>query len=110
MFYEEPYKTLGLTLTTPVNKLEVLYELMVDFENLKDNGFNLLSVVDIQGWEKCFDHLQGSVFFHLVREFWIHAKTLVFQVTSFIMGKKFVITEKLIAKLIGHDGSRMGCN
>lgn len=49
------------------------------------------------------------VLFLLVRELWIHAKTYTFQVTSFVIGKKIVITEKLIAKLIRHDGSGKKC-
>lgn len=110
MFSKEPYDKPELKLTTPTNKLEVLCELMVDFENLKDNGFDFLDDVKIQGWEKYFDRLQGPVLFHLVREFWSHVKTSVFQVTSFFMGNKIVITKKLIAKLIGHDGFGIRCN
>lgn len=83
---------------------------MIVFENLKRNGFDLLSAIKIQGWEKYFDRLQGPVFFPLVREFWAHAKTSVFQVTSFDIGKKFVIIGKLITKLIRHDGSGPRCN
>lgn len=104
MFSKEPYETAKLILTTPINELEVLCELLVGFENLKDNGLNLLSVVKFQGWEKYFDHLQGPIFFHLVREFWIHSKTSVFQVTSFVMGKKIVSNKKLIAKLMNMMG------
>lgn len=90
--------------------MKVLCELMIDFENLKENWFDLLSDVKIQGWEKYFDHLHGPVLFQLVREFWTHAKTSVFQVTSFVLGKSIVIIEKLIAKLIGHDGSGTRCH
>lgn len=67
---------------------------MIDFKNLKENGFDLLSDVKIQGWEKYFECLHGLVFFHLVREFWTNAKTSVFQVTSFVMGNKIIITKK----------------
>lgn len=42
-------------------------------------------------------------------EFWILAKSSLFQVTSFMFGKKIQIYEKLIAKLIRHDGSGMRC-
>lgn len=69
VFSEEPYETPELTLTTPINKLEVLCELMVDFKNLKDNGFDLLSVVKIQGWEKYFDRLQGPFSFTWLENF-----------------------------------------
>lgn len=107
MIYEEPYKTPEPTLTTHVNDLEVLCKLMIDFENLKEKGFDLLSDVKFKGSEKYFDCLHGIIFFHLVREFWTYTKTLVFQVTSFVLGKKIVVTEKLITKLIGHDRSRV---
>lgn len=45
----------------------------------------------------------------MVKELWIHAKSSLFQVTSFLFGKKIVISEKLIAKLIGHDGFGIRC-
>lgn len=63
VIYEEPYEKHELTLKTPVKNLEVLSEIMIDFENLKENGFDFLSDVKIQGWEKYFDHLHGPVFF-----------------------------------------------
>lgn len=43
MFSTEPYESFELILTTSINELEFLYKLMVDFVNLKDNGFDLLS-------------------------------------------------------------------
>lgn len=85
VFSEEPYKSLELALNTLVNKLEVLCQLVVDFENLNDNGFDLLIVVNIQGRKNYFDCLQGPVLFPLVREFWTYAMISV-QVTSFVMG------------------------
>ncbi|KAI5405717.1 hypothetical protein KIW84_052469 [Lathyrus oleraceus] len=51
----------------------------------------------------------GPVFPHLVREFWIHAKTFTCQVASFVFGKNIVINGKLIAKLIDNDGSGTRC-
>lgn len=90
-----------------VEKLEVLGELLVEFDNMKDNGIDLFPIVKFQGWESIFNRLQGLVFFNMVREFWIHAKSSSFKVTSFVFGKKIVISEKLIAKLIGHDGSEI---
>lgn len=44
VIYEEPYETPELTLTTHVNDLEVLCEVLIDFENLKENGFDLCVV------------------------------------------------------------------
>ena len=45
----------------------------------------------------------------LVKEFWIHAKASTHLVTSFVMGKKIVITEDHIARLIGYSGGGVRC-
>lgn len=90
-------------------RLEVLSELLVDFNNMNINGIDLLSAVRFQGWEYYFNRLQAPVFFNLVKEFWIHAKSSSFRVTSFVFGKRIVILEKLIAKLIGHYGYGIRC-
>ena len=41
--YEEPIRTL----LTPVGNLEVLSELIIDFESLQENGFNLYEDVTV---------------------------------------------------------------
>ena len=61
--YEEPIRTL----LTPVNNLEVLCELIVDFESLQENGFNLYEDVTAQGWNKYFDPQLGPNFPILVK-------------------------------------------
>ena len=76
---------------------------------MKGNGIDLLSADRFQGWEDFFDRLQGPVYFNLLKYFWIHAKSYRFQVTSFVFGKKIVIFEKLIGKLIDHDGYGIIC-
>ena len=76
--YEEPYRTL----LTPIKNLEVLSELIVDFNSLKENGFDLSEEVKAQGWEKYFDRLVGPTFPILVKEFWIHASSSNHQVQS----------------------------
>ena len=43
--YEVPYRTL----LTPIDNLEVLSELIIDFESLQENGFNLYEDVTAQG-------------------------------------------------------------
>ena len=35
----------------PIDSLEVVSELMVDFDNLKANGFDLFPAVEFQGWK-----------------------------------------------------------
>ena len=63
--YEEPFRTL----LTPINNLEVLSELIVDFNSLQENGFNLSEEVKAQGWNRYFDRLLGLTFPILVKEF-----------------------------------------
>lgn len=96
--YTEPMRTL-LTL---VNKLEVICELMVDFESMAENGFDFRQSVHFQGWIKYFERLFGPVFPTLVKEFWIHAQAYPKVIVSSVMGKKLMITEKLISQLIGY--------
>lgn len=55
------------TLLTPVDQLEVLCELMVDFKSLSENGYDFHRSVHFQGWEKYFDRLIGPVFPTLVK-------------------------------------------
>lgn len=97
-------------MSTPLENLEVLCEILVEFDKMKNNDIDLLTDVKVQGWEQFLNRLQGPVFYNLVREFWIHAKSSLFQVTSFVFGKKIVILEKLIAKLIGHNGYGIKCD
>ncbi|KAL5074103.1 hypothetical protein RYX36_013087, partial [Vicia faba] len=61
-------------------------------------------------WTKYFDRLIDPVFPKLVKEFWIHATTSNRHVMSYVMGKKIVIIEDLIGKLIGHDRSGIKCS
>lgn len=58
-----------ISLSTPVTKLEVLCESILDFENLKLNGFDLTSDVVTQGWEDFFNRLKGPVYSALVKYF-----------------------------------------
>lgn len=87
---------------TPVNKIEVLCELMVDFESMAENGFDFRQSVRFQGWIKYFECLVGPVFPTLVKEFWIHAQAYPTVIISSVMGKKLMITKKLISQLIGY--------
>ena len=88
----------------PIDSLEVLSELIVDFENLRENGFDLFPVVKFQGWESFFDRLIGPFFPHLVKLFWIHAIATPKVILSFVMGKEISITENQIRKLLGFKG------
>ena len=95
--------------THSIDNLDVLSELIIDFESLQENGFNLYEDVNAQGWNKYFDRLLGPTFLILVKEFWIHASSSNHQVTSYVMGKKIVITEDLISRLIGYNGGGVRC-
>ena len=63
------YIILERTTLIPAEKLEVVCKLMIDLENLRDNGFNLFLAVEFQGWRTFFDCLIGPVFPNLVKEF-----------------------------------------
>ncbi|KAI5446604.1 hypothetical protein KIW84_014441 [Lathyrus oleraceus] len=60
--------------------------------------------MDIQGWKTFFDRLTDSVYSVLVKQFWVHATAEKETITSYVMNRKIVITEKSIADLISHDG------
>ena len=61
----EPY----IHLATPFDKLKVLCESLVDFENMKRNGIDLTEELRKQGWENYFQRLYGPVYTYLVKEF-----------------------------------------
>lgn len=44
-------------LATPFEKIEVLCESLVDFENMKQNGVDLTEDFKMQGWETYFQRL-----------------------------------------------------
>ena len=77
---------------------------------MKENGYDLTPDIKLQGWTKYFDRLLGPVFPRLVKQFWIHATASNHQVTYFVMGKKIVIYEDVIARLIVHDGGGIRCS
>lgn len=55
--YKEPHildREPHIHLTTPFEKLEVLCESLVDFENMKQNGIDLSEELRRQGWENYF--------------------------------------------------------
>ena len=92
-----------LTLDTPNKELIVMSEIIVNFENLKDNGCDLTSTLDHQGWNGYFDRLKGPTYPIFVKEFWVHASTSTNVITSFVFGRRIIITEKTICDLISQD-------
>lgn len=93
-----------ITLNTPVDELMVLCETIVDFKNLKDNGYDFFETLELQGWKSFFKRLTGPIYLVLVKKFWIHVVPTKDTITSFIMNRKIVVTEKSIADLISQNG------
>ena len=62
--YQEPHvldHPAHINLSTPFEQLEVLCELLVDFENLKDNGMDLTTKLKHYGWLIYFNRLYGPI-------------------------------------------------
>ncbi|XP_050876630.1 uncharacterized protein LOC127080344 [Lathyrus oleraceus] len=93
-----------LTLHTPINELTMLCETIVDFKNLNDNIFDFTETLNVQGRNTFFERLTNTVYPVLVKQFWVHATTKKETITSYVMNRKIIITEKSIADLITHDG------
>ncbi|XP_058726196.1 uncharacterized protein LOC131597520 [Vicia villosa] len=87
----------------PIHKLTVLWENMVDFENLAAIGHDLRPTIHTQGWKHFFERLYGPVFENLVKDFWIQADCDNLHVVSYVLGQKIVITKKSIAGLLGME-------
>lgn len=92
-----------INLVTPFEKLEVLCELLMDFDNLKINGFDLTKELENQGWRNYFQRLYGPVYTFLVKEFWRFADCEIHCTVSYVLGVKTVIIEKSIAKLLNME-------
>lgn len=81
-------------LSTQVSELEVLYESIMDFDNLILNASDLSTDVVAQGWEVFFNRMKGLMYPAMVKDFWIHVTTTYLQISSYVMGKTFQISEK----------------
>src|ERR1044072_6453463 len=90
-----------VTCNLPPNKLLCLAEHRVDFDNLLQNGFDLLEAVRDPGWRKVFPNLNGPVYGALVKEFWKQAECDHYHVVSHVLGKRIIITERIIGQLLG---------
>lgn len=104
--YQEPHVLdcqAHINLSTPFEQLEVLCELVVDFENLKENGMDLTPELKNQGWLTYFNHLYGPIYTNLVKELWRFADYNDHYIISHILGIKIVITEKSIASLLNME-------
>lgn len=95
-----------LTLNTHVNELTMLCEMIVDFKNLKDNGFDFSETLEHQELKGFFERLTAPVYPILGKQFWKHPTAEKEIITSYVMNRKIVITEKSIVDLISHNGKR----
>lgn len=92
-----------LTFNTSVNELMVVCETIVDFQNLKDNGFDLIGTLTFQGWNVFFERLKGPVYPVFIKQFWIHVVVDKDTIISYIMNRKIMVIEKSNANLISHN-------
>jgi len=51
-----------------------LSELIVDFESMKANGFNLKEAFEYQGWLSYFEILNCPTYTNPVKDFWVTTK------------------------------------
>lgn len=104
--YKEPHildREPHIHLATPFEKLEVLCEYLVDFENMKRNGLDLTEELRMQGWETYFQRLYGPIYTYLVKEFWRFEDSDDHYIVSHVLGVKIVITEKSIASFLNME-------
>ncbi|KAI5399197.1 hypothetical protein KIW84_064542 [Lathyrus oleraceus] len=104
--YKEPHildREPHIHLATPFEKMEMLCETLVDFDNMKRNGIDLTDELKKQGWENYFQRLYGPVYPNLVKEFERFSDSGDHYIVSYILGVKIVTTEKSIAALLNME-------
>ena len=87
--YKEPHildREPHIHLATPFDKLEVLCESLVDFENMRRNGVDLTEELHQQGWGNYFQRLYGPVYPNLIKEFWRFADADDHFIVSYVLG------------------------
>src|SRR4051812_37241466 len=88
--------TLVVACSIPKKDLEVICELMVDFDSIEEHGFHIKEDIIFQGWTSLFAELYGPVYPNLVKEFWVHAVVAPKSILSFVHGKFVVVTENIL--------------
>lgn len=81
-----------INLATPFDKLKLLCELLVHFDNLKKNGIDLTEELEKQGWGNYFKRVYGPVYTFLVKEFWRFSYCDDHCIVSYVLGVKMIIT------------------
>lgn len=85
-------------LTTPSEKF-------IDFNEFKNHGIDLLSLVHSRKWEEYFNMLERPIYLVLIREFWKNVSLLQLRqggscIKSNVFGIPIILTPALIAKAI----------
>ncbi|XP_058747225.1 uncharacterized protein LOC131620242 [Vicia villosa] len=102
---QEQQRVSQKTCLIPLEQLEVICELMVDFENLEKHDIHLTENMVFQGWGDFFYGLCGPVYPDLVKEFWVHATVMPKAILSIVHSELFSITENLLRKLFGLENA-----
>ena len=91
--------------TLDENLLFVINEKFVDFDDLKDKGFDLRKTIRKQKLNGYFDILHGSIYINLVKEFGLNASVGpsgrdAESIQSYVNGSPITITQLLITQTI----------
>ena len=83
----------------------VINEKFIDFEDLKDKGFNLSKIIHKRKLNGYFDILHGPIYINLIKEFWLNASVGIFghdvdSIQSYVNDSPITITQSLIIKTI----------
>ena len=68
------YSIKPVTLSIPIDSLDVQIESPVDFASLERNGVDMTALISAQKMFEYFQMLNGPTYVNLVREFWIRAE------------------------------------
>lgn len=107
--YKEPHildREPHINLATPFDKLEVLCESLVDFENMKRKEIDLTEEHRKKWWENYFQRLYGPIYTYMVKELWRFAYSDDHYISFYVLGVKIIITEKSIATLLNMENAR----
>lgn len=99
-----------LDLSSSIDKMNVLGEILVDFENLRGNIYDLYDVLRTKQWKTYFDRLNRPIYPEIVKDFWVHAYVSDNRmICSKVSGQSICIIKEDISLLIGHDGPGERC-
>lgn len=59
-----------ISLVTLIKQLYVIFNIIINFDNLDANGIDLTKTLETQGWNNYFNLFKGVTFPALFKEFW----------------------------------------